>query len=335
MRYRLTFAAVCGLFVALVAPPAWAQRGFDSSVDGARDVLDEVMRTPNKSVPKKLLRKAEGIVVIPNMIKGGFIVGVRSGRGVALIKNEKGGWDAPRLVTMSGGSVGFQAGVQSTDVVLLFMTKKSVENLVTGKFTIGADASASAGPVGRELAAATDARLKAEILSYSRSRGLFAGVSLDGSSLQIDPRAEAMYYRGKKTPTSAMKLVAAVDKYASGADEVTTVEDGGTTEKKPETADSLRKSLARSSTGLSKIVDDQWKKYLALPREVYVYDGGEHPTLKVLDFSLARFERVAADAKYKALTEREEFQKTHALLKKYRDALKKNEGPLKLPEPPK
>src|SRR5262249_16811056 len=142
------------------------------------------------------LRDAQGIAVVPGLIKGGFVVGVRHGRGIVIVKDDNGNWRAPSFITITGGSIGWQAGVQATDVVLVFKTRKSIQGLLSGKFTIGADASAAAGPVGREASAATDATLRAEIYSYSRSRGLFAGAAIDGSMISIDNPLTATYYRG-------------------------------------------------------------------------------------------------------------------------------------------
>src|SRR5215470_10981392 len=141
-----------------------------------------------------LLSEAQGVAIIPDVTKIGFIAGVRRGHGVVMVRDAEGEWSLPQFITLTGGSVGWQAGIQGTDVVLVFKTKKGVEGLMRGKFTIGADASVSAGPVGRDAEAATDTQLKAEILSYSRSRGLFAGVSIDGSALEVDQRAHVAFY---------------------------------------------------------------------------------------------------------------------------------------------
>ena len=164
-------------------------------VETAIHVMDEVMALPARSIPESLLAHAQAIAIIPNLVKGGFVIGVRYGRGVVLVRDENGRWKPPAFVRLGGGSVGYQVGVQATDVVLVFKTQNSVKGLMNGKFTLGVDAAAAAGPVGRQAAAATDATLKAEIYSYSRSRGLFVGVSLDGAALTIDHAANAAYYR--------------------------------------------------------------------------------------------------------------------------------------------
>ena len=163
-------------------------------------VLKEIMQAPDKAIPQDLLRDAKAIAVIPDRIKAGFIFGGSRGEGLISVKTADGTWSNPSFITMTGGSVGFQAGVSSTDVVLVFRTQRGVDSIVRGKFTLGADASAAAGPVGRTASAATDAQMKAEIYSYSRTRGLFAGVALDGSVLRIDYDANAAVYGAGVTP---------------------------------------------------------------------------------------------------------------------------------------
>ncbi len=165
------------------APPTPAQTIVD-----ATEVLTELEKIPLKGIPPKLMEDAKGVVVIPKTIKAGFVVGGRAGHGLVLTKNDKGEWSDPAFVTIGGASVGFQAGIQSTDVVLVFKKKENLEKALSGKgkLTLGADAAIAAGPVGREASAATDGKLEAEIYSYSRSRGIFAGVSLDGAILHHD-----------------------------------------------------------------------------------------------------------------------------------------------------
>ena len=158
-------------------------------------VLEEMERIPEKTIPPALIKNAQGIAVIPTMIKAGFVVGGRHGKGLMSIRGKDGSWTHPFFISLTGGSIGWQIGVQSSDIVLVFKTKKSIESIRRGKFTIGADASVAAGPVGRHAEAGTDINLKAEIFSYSRSRGLFAGVALEGSSLAIDHVANAAFYR--------------------------------------------------------------------------------------------------------------------------------------------
>lgn len=167
---------------------------------GATRVLADIMRAPDKAIPRDLLRDAYAIAVIPDVLKVGLVFGGRRGEGLIAVKSPDGTWSNPVFLSLTGGSVGFQAGVSSTDVVLVFRTKRGVDGIVNGKFTIGADAHAAAGPVGRNLNAATDAAMQAEIYSYSRSRGLFAGVSLDGAALRIDDDADAAIYGSGITP---------------------------------------------------------------------------------------------------------------------------------------
>lgn len=164
------------------------------TVRTAVEVLEEITAIPEKGIPPSLLHDAQGIAVIPGVIKVGFVVGGRHGRGVLLIREKRAGWSNPVFVSITGGSVGWQIGAQSTDVILVFKSMKSIDGIMKGKFTLGADAAIAAGPVGRRAEAATDAQLKAEIYSYSRSRGLFAGVSVEGAALQIDDEANADFY---------------------------------------------------------------------------------------------------------------------------------------------
>jgi len=151
----------------------------------AAKVFGEIMGTPDKGIPTDLLNKAECVAVFPSVIKAGFIVGGKAGRGVASCRT-KAGWSAPAFLEIKGGSVGLQVGGQSTDIVLLFMNTTGLKKLVESKVGLGADASVAAGPVGREAAASTDASMSAEILSYSRSKGLFAGISLKGSVVSAE-----------------------------------------------------------------------------------------------------------------------------------------------------
>lgn len=167
-----------------------------SQAEKAAKVFSEIMSTPDKGIPSDLLNKAECIAVFPSVIKAGFIVGAKAGRGVASCRTSS-GWSAPAFLEIKGGSVGLQAGGQSTDVVLLFMNTNGLKKLVKDKVELGADASIAAGPVGREAAASTDASMSAEILSYSRSKGLFAGISLKGSVVSAEKSdMEGTYGKG-------------------------------------------------------------------------------------------------------------------------------------------
>ena len=156
-----------------------------SQSEKAARVFGEIMGTPDKGIPKDLLEKAECVAVFPSVLKAGFIVGGRGGRGVASCRTVS-GWSAPAYFTLGGASIGFQIGAQSTDFVMLFMNKEGLSSLLSDEFTLGGDASVAAGPVGRQAGASTDLKLNAQILSYSRSKGLFAGLELKGVVIKAD-----------------------------------------------------------------------------------------------------------------------------------------------------
>jgi SH3 domain-containing YSC84-like protein 1 len=190
-------------------------------------VFTEIMGTPDKGIPQELLESAECIVIVPGMKKGAFVVGGNYGRGFMLCRQASGlGWSAPAGVKVEGGSVGLQVGGSETDVFMLVMNKRGAEKLLSSKFTLGADASVAAGPVGRTSSADTDAKLHAEILSYSRSRGVFAGISLEGATLRPDEEANAELYGRKltneqivagkiKSPSSGSRLTAELNKQSA------------------------------------------------------------------------------------------------------------------------
>ena len=195
MRIRrvVSLAMVALLLVGVWASAALA-KGEAKKVQQSADVLQAVMKIPEKAIPPALLKDAKAIAIIPKVIKGAFVVGGRHGSGVLSVKGEDGRWSDPVFVSITGGSVGWQVGGTSTDLILVFKALKDVEKLLQGKFTLGADAAVAAGPVGRKVSAATDVTLQTGILSYSRSRGLFAGVSLEGAALLVDDEANAAYY---------------------------------------------------------------------------------------------------------------------------------------------
>jgi lipid-binding SYLF domain-containing protein len=173
----------------------------EAKLDEVIEVLNKINAIPEKTIPPKLLGNAEGIAIIPAVVKVGVILGGRYGKGVLCIRNEDKEWGNPLFISVKGGSIGWQIGAQSTDVILVFKNKKSLNGILKGKFTLGADASVAAGPIGRKAAAATDSQLKSEIYSYSRSRGLFVGVALDGASLKVEHKDNAGYYlKPKVTP---------------------------------------------------------------------------------------------------------------------------------------
>ncbi len=194
LRHTALLALVLACGQALAGPKE------DERATNAVRVLTEIRQIPEEGIPDKLLDEAKAIIVVPDTIKAGLVVGGRYGRGLMSVKNPDGTWSQPAFVSLTGGSVGFQAGVQSADVVLVFRNDRNLDDIVNGKFTLGADAGVAAGPVGRNANASTDGQLKAEIWSWSRARGLFAGVALDGAVLQIDDKANVAVYGSTATP---------------------------------------------------------------------------------------------------------------------------------------
>ena len=353
MRHRFQLLLLLVLVVRLLSVDATSAQTVVASmpsreaevVDASADVLGQIMAIPARSIPESLLSKAQGIAIIPGMLKGGFIVGVRHGRGVIVARDEAGKWKPPMFVTITGVSFGWQIGVQGTDLILVFCTKNSLQNLMGGKFTIGVNASAAAGPVGRDAQAATDVVLKAELLSYSRSRGLFAGVALDGAALTVDPAATDAYYqtiagrplqpdRPAALPPSAGRLLEQLAKYAPASRAIPAVQAAVAPAPVPVDPQVLRGQLAASSRQLAAILEGSWRTYLALPAEVY--SGDRAPSAEALRVSLDRFTTVAADSRYQTLTQRPEFRSTAALLRQYSAAVSAPASPaLPLPPPPK
>jgi SH3 domain-containing YSC84-like protein 1 len=180
-----TAAIALALSLTLLPQIALAQQTETDRVIEAARVLEEVLAAPDRGVPEAIIEKAQAVVVIPSTVKGALLIGAQRGKGVMSVKSAS-GWSAPAFVTLTGGSVGLQIGGQATDIVLVVVNERGIDNLAQNTFKIGGDASVAAGPVGREAAASTDYRLQAQILSYSRSRGLFAGVSLAGSTIRAD-----------------------------------------------------------------------------------------------------------------------------------------------------
>lgn len=200
MTRSLSVLFACLTFGLALTAPARAGEEETQRAQNAVRVLKEVMMAPDKRIPGDLMSNASAIAVIPDVIKAGFVIGGRHGVGMISVKTSDGTWSNPSFISMTGGSIGFQAGVSSTDVVLVFRTQRGVDSIVHGKFTLGADASVAAGPVGRTAQASTDAQLRAEIYSYSRARGLFAGAALDGSVISIDNDANQAVYGEGMTP---------------------------------------------------------------------------------------------------------------------------------------
>jgi lipid-binding SYLF domain-containing protein len=189
----LSKVAIC-LVAAVFSVAAVAGERQEARLTTATRVLTELMQMPEQNIPTWLLERAHAVAVIPAVIKVGLGVGGRRGKGVLVVRKDDGQWSNPVFVNLTGGSFGFQVGVQSTDVVLVFTSRQSIEGIVGGKVTLGADASVAAGPVGRQSSAATDVGLTAQVYSYSRAQGLFAGVALDGSAMTIDHKSNESFY---------------------------------------------------------------------------------------------------------------------------------------------
>jgi SH3 domain-containing YSC84-like protein 1 len=220
---RQTKLFVIVLAFGLAALPTLVLADTRERLDGAAEVVRDLLNIPDKGIPADLFAKAECVIVVPSLKKAAFGVGGEYGRGFAVCR-AGGGWSAPGGIRIEGGSFGFQIGGSATDVVMLVMNRKGMEKLLSSKFTLGGDASAAAGPIGRSAEAKTDALMTAEILGYSRSRGIYAGISLEGSTLREDADAnDAMFGRkvsnrevlngGVKAPESAARLLAVLAKH--------------------------------------------------------------------------------------------------------------------------
>lgn len=335
--------SIMTLLLAVLATPCGVCAAADpaQTVAESEQVLAELVAIPGKQIPEKLVAEAQGVAIIPRVIKIGFVAGGRRGHGVVLVRDPEGVWSLPRFVRLTGGSVGWQAGVSGTDVVLVFRTRASVDNLLKGKFTIGVDAAAAAGPVGRNAAAATDATLSAEILSYSRSRGLFLGASIDGSAIEMDAAANAAFYGSPDPempaaiPLAATHLqaymmeltgppaLAPVVQPAAAALPVTA---------SPLRIDALRRSLATESAALFRLLSPEWQAFLALPPDAV--DPSSSPNAKNAAEAVARYEHVATAPEYRVLASRPEFQSLLELLREYATVASAADGALQLPAPP-
>ena len=226
MRLKLF---VCVLIAAVILPsmPFAASSDESDRVKEAATVLNEIMGAPDQAIPTSVLGKAVGIAVFPGTLRGGFIVGAERGRGILSVRDETTkAWSAPAFLTITGGSLGLQIGLRATDLVLVIQNRRGLENLVRNEFKVGAGAAVTGGPVGRDAQAATDIQMRAEILSYSRSRGLFAGATIEGSTIKEDQDANGRYYSERlttrnvvfekkaKEPDTAVVWLQALDKYA-------------------------------------------------------------------------------------------------------------------------
>ena len=218
------------ILIALVAGPVAFAKEKDKTaqrLDDAAVVISEIMDTPDKGIPQELLEKAQCIIIVPGLKKGAFILGGKYGKGVVSCrKSGRAGWGAPASVRVEGGSVGLQIGGSESDVVMLVMNERGMQKLLSSKFTLGGEGEVAAGPVGRDATAQTDAFMRAEILSWSRSRGVFAGISLQGATLRqdLDDNNElyGKAYENKEiltgkvgVPAKASKLISLLDKYSA------------------------------------------------------------------------------------------------------------------------
>ncbi len=308
-------------------------------VRSAGNVLTEAMQSPGNRIPQSMLNDAYGVAIIPNVIKGSFFIGARHGRGLLFVREPSGIWHAPVFITLAGGNIGWQIGVQSSDLVLVFKSQRSIQGLLSGKLTLGADAAAAAGPVGREAAVATDGKLQAEIYTYSRSRGLFAGISIDGSIVQVDQFATGAYYPravpgGPVTiPPSAAQLTVAVASYAGhgNLDPAANQDLSFVQQQSARVPDVLRAQIVQLSPKFFALLDDQWTSYLALPLSML---RGTDPSPAELEATLARFDEVARNPQFAALASRPEFRSLDGLLRHYQQALSPTSSELQLPPPP-
>jgi lipid-binding SYLF domain-containing protein len=193
MKKFLLFTLVLSLCSFCFAKDEEKESKAADRVHAASQVLDEIQGAPDKGIPQEVLGSAECVAVVPSMLKGGFIVGAKYGRGLASCRTAK-GWSAPAFFVVTGGSVGFQIGGQAVDLVMLIMNKDGMRHLLSSEFALGADASVAAGPVGRHAEGNTDWKMRAEVLTYSRARGLFAGVSLNGAVVKQDKDSTREFY---------------------------------------------------------------------------------------------------------------------------------------------
>lgn len=197
-----------GFVLALLASPALAQRE-SLIVETSTQAIEEMVRDPNRGIPPALLRQAQGVIIFPNLVRGGFIFGAKHGRGLVLVRNESGQWSNPFFITSTGGSFGLQAGVDSSELLLVFKERRTIERFLFGqnKLTFGVDASVAAGPVGRGVGAGTDPKFQADILTYSRARGLYAGAVVNGVVARVDQRGNWNFYGDAFSPSEIVNGV--------------------------------------------------------------------------------------------------------------------------------
>jgi lipid-binding SYLF domain-containing protein len=203
-KLLILWVVICLAAVSFAADDDDKEGKASDRIQAAGDVLNEIEGTPDQGIPSEILGSAECVAVVPSLLKGGFIVGASYGRGVASCRTPK-GWSAPAFFLVTGGSVGFQIGGQAVDLVMLIMNDNGMKNLLSSQFKLGADASVAAGPVGRHAAADTDWKMRAEVLSYSRARGVFAGVALSGAVIKQDRDSTREFYGHMVTFRNSLK----------------------------------------------------------------------------------------------------------------------------------
>jgi lipid-binding SYLF domain-containing protein len=314
------------------------QNPSDVVVMNSTNVFAQAMVMPQNEIPRSLLAEAQAVAIVPSMVRGAFVFGVQHGRGVLVLRDTNGAWQPPRFIQITGGSFGYQIGIQATDLVLVFRTQQSVANLLRGTMKVGVDASAAAGPVGRQTSAATDIQMQAEILSYSRARGAFVGVSIDGSVISLDPNAEAIYYQTPGTvPASTVQLLQTLAAYSAVAPMAAVPGQIAATGWVPAgqggANEAARQQLVRSSQQLYTSLDESWKRYLALPPDVYTPNAVPNP--QTLQQTTARYEDVSRRPEFAALNTRPEFQETLRSLKAMSEVRTASNTTLQLPPPPR
>lgn len=360
----LAFLAAIVITVQAEAQLFGGSRNPNQIVVEATNVLSQSVAMPS-GLPQSMLQSAQGIVIVPNMVRGAFVVGAQFGQGVLLTRGPDGAWQAPRMINITGGSLGYQIGVQSTDLILILRTPQSVANLLRGTLKVGVDASAAAGPVGRQASAATDLSMQAEILSYSRARGAFVGAAIDGSMISMEPSADAMYYQPPGTiPPSATQLVqlvttlsakgpatvapptqpvsAVVPNAPAGAPGAAPPAMAAVTAStQPPTAamqesvnnlEAARQQLDASSRQLAAGLDDQWRQYLALPPEIYIPNHA--PSVESIEKAISRYESVSQNPNYAALTNQPAFKETLKGLWRLGELQQGSQQQVRLPPPP-
>jgi len=315
---RRTTGPLIVIIIAILAKSAaFGQHAEEATLKTAAAVLSDAMSKPDNRIPEKMLEDAYGVAIIPNVIKGSFVVGVRRGRGVLFVREPDGVWHAPVFVTLIGGNVGWQAGVQSSDVILVFKTPRSVQGIMSGKLTIGGDAAAAAGPLGRQGAVATD-----------------------GSVLHLDQFATSAYYRSPAPglpvviPPLAEQLTHSIAGYAGAKfnPQIPAQQPVLSRHHLTSEADLLRFQLFQVAPELYELIDEPWQQYLALPPAIF--SGTTHPQPEEVGAVLRRFEEVARDARYRSLAARAEFQSVDGLLRHYYQTLSSKSVELQLPPPP-